>query len=226
MMKMMIKRTLLLLFFSFLSLIAFPQDKDFGVWYGVSADTKLTGKIKIELSTSVRTFEDASKIEEAFLQGGLKYKFNKYFSMAGSYRITENIEDDNSYYFRHKLFLDMNGSYSVGNFSFSGRVRLQELFKTYIEDENDKKPDSHGRVKLKTLYNIPSFPVNPYISAEIFCPVFNNPERTVDKERFTGGIEYKISKIHSFTLEYVFQRDYLPHLEDENIISVNYNINF
>lgn len=223
---MMTKRILFILLFLFFSVFAFSQNKDFGMWYGISADKKLTDKIKAELSASVRTFNDASKIEEAFFEGGIQYKFSKYFSIGGAYRISKNIEDDDSYYFRHKFFLDMNGSYSVGDFSFSGRFRFQERYKTYIENSEDEKPDSHSRIKLKTLYNIPSFPINPYISAEIFCPVFNDPERTIDKERFTGGIEYKISKKQSFELEYIFQRDYLPHLKDENIVSVNYDINF
>lgn len=225
-MKMMIKRVLFLFAFVFLTLSVFSQDKDFGIWYGVSAGHKLTDRLKIELSTCVRTFDDASRIEEAFLEGGIDYKLNKYLSIAGSYRITDNVEDDDSYYFRHKLFLDLKGSLSLGDFSFSGRFRFQERFKTYIKDDEDKIPDSHGRLRLKTLYNIPSFPVNPYVSAELFCPMFKNSDRVIDKERFAGGIEFNIAKKHSVELEYIFQRDYFPDMEEESIISVNYDIKF
>jgi hypothetical protein len=226
-MKMMMTRKgSFLLFFSFLTLIAFSQEKDFGIWYGVSADHKLTDKLKIGLSASVRTFDNAAKVEEGFMEGGLEYRLNKYLSIAGSYRLSDNIEDDNSYYFRHKLFFDLKGSYSLGDFSFTGRFRFQERFKTYIEDNEDEIPDSHGRIRLKALYNVPSFPVNPFVSAEFFCPMFKSSDRVVDKNRLMGGIEYNISKRQTIELEYIHQRDYLPHMADENIISVNYNFKF
>jgi hypothetical protein len=223
---MMIRKSILLLLLSFLTLTASSQDKDFGIWYEVSAGHKLTDKLKIDLSASVRTFNNAAKIEEGFVEGGLEYRFSKYLSAAGSYRLSNNIEDDNSYYFRHKLFLDLKGSYKLGDFSFTGRLRFQERFKTYIEDDEDEIPDSHTRIKLGALYNIPSFPVNPFISVEFFCPVFTSSEKAVDKNRFMGGIEYNISKKHTIELEYIHQRDYLPHMSDENIISVSYDFKF
>jgi hypothetical protein len=225
-MTMMTKRLCIFLLSLLLPLVAIAQEKDFGIWYDVSAEHKLTDKILIDLSTSIRTFSNARKIEEAFLEGGLSYNFNKHLTIAGSYRLTENIEDNNSYYFRHKLFLDFKGNIPFGNFNFSGRIRFQSTIKNYIDHENDKYPGYTGRIKLKALYKTASFPVNPFIYVESFFPMFSDKSRTIEKNRYSGGIEYSIAKKHSVELGYIFQRDYLPSLSDIHLISISYNFKF
>lgn len=225
-MMMMTKKWIIVLFSLFLPLASSAQKKDFGIWYGASAEHKLTDKLEIDLSANIRTYNKAVKIEEAFLEGGLAYNLNKYFTVAGSYRLIKSIEDDNSYYFRHKVFLDFKGNLPVGNFRFSGRLRFQNRVKTYIEDDEDQYPEYTGRIKFKALFKTPSFPVNPYLYAESFLPLFSEKSGKIGKNRVAAGLEYSIAKRHSVEAEYIFQRDYLPHLSDINIISVNYKIKF
>ena len=226
MMTMLIKRGFLILLLTFFAFITYSQEKDFGIWYNISAEHKLLDKLELDLSTTLRTFDNASKVEEIFFEGGLTYKLNKFLSIGGAYRITENYEDDDSYHLRHKWYADLKGSVEAGDFDFSGHFRFQRRYKTYFEDEEDKIPDMHGRYRIKAVYKTPSFPVNPYISTEIFCPLNKDPERIVDKFRYMGGIEYKISKKHVIEAKYIYQRDYFPKLRDENIISVDYNFKF
>lgn len=225
-MMMMTKKWLTVLLLFILPLITFSQKKDFGIWYGVSAEHKLTRKLEIDLSTNIRTFSNAAKIEQVFLEGGLAYELNKHLAIAGSYRLTKNIEHNNSYYFRHKVMLDIKGTMPAGDFSFSCRLRFQTAIKTYIRDENDKYPNYTGRVKLKAIYKTPTFPVNPYVYVESFSPMFSDKTRTIEKNRYAAGAELRILKQHSVEVEYIFQRDYLPHISDINIISLNYNIRF
>jgi hypothetical protein len=212
------------IFLIFLQLTSYAQEKDFGIWYGISAEHKLSGKLVIDLSADIRTFKNASKVDEALLEGGITYGFNKNFAVAGSYRISHNIEKNNSYYFQHKFFLDFKGNIPVENFSFNGRLRFQTRTKTYFKDISEDHPDYTGRIKLKIVYKTPVFPVNPYLYFESFTPMFSDKMRTIGKERLGAGFDFSISKQHSASLEYIFQRDYLPHLSDINIISVTYNI--
>jgi hypothetical protein len=225
-MMMMIKRLYTIILLCLLTITAFSQEKDFGIWYGVSAQHKLNKKLDVELSTNVRTFNNASKIEEAFIEGGLAYDLSKHFSIGGFYRFTENIEDNNSYYIRHKFFLDLKGTFPSGNFTFTGRLRFQSRIKNYIEDGADERPDYTGRLKFKALYKTPASPVNPYLSVESFLPMFSDKTRTIEKNRFGAGLNFNIARRHSVDVEYIFQRDYLPHISDINLISVNYNIKF
>jgi hypothetical protein len=204
----------------------YSQNDDLGIWYGVSAEHKIIKNLEFDLTGNVRTYKNASKIDEVFLEAGLTYKFNKYLAAGASYRFGEFFEDDDSFHARHKWFIDIKGTLPVGDLTISARFRFQERYRTYFEDEEDKIPVSHGRYRLKALYNIPSFPVNPYIAAEIFCPMFTKTTRYVDKDRFMAGLEYNIAKKHSVEVEYMFQRDFLPHIKDINVISVGYNLKF
>jgi len=217
---------LLNVFIIIFSETAYSQDHDFGIWYGVNSEISVKKKLEVDLSAMIRTYHNASEIEEAFFEGGLSYKFNKYFSVAGSYRLTDMREDKTGFYFRHKLFADVKGTYPTKNFTFSARLRLQAMARTYYENEADKQTVYAGRLKLSGMYKIPDFPVNPYISGEIFCPVFGTYSQTVGKERFIAGIEYKIIKKHYIELEYIFERDFIPLTSDISIISVVYTAKF
>jgi hypothetical protein len=226
MMVMTIKKSIIFLFILWMPAIVCSQDKDFGIWYGAGVEKELFKKLDLGFEASIRTHDNASKIEEFFFEIGLNYKINKYISAAVSYRFTEFDEDDDSFHPRHKWFADLKGKLPLGDLDISARLRFQERYKTYFEDENDRESKDVGRIKLTALYDIPSFPANPFIAAELFFPMFTETERYVEKNRFMAGFEYNISKKHSIELEYMFQRDFMPKLRDMNIISVNYQIKF
>lgn len=209
-----------------LPLAAFSQEKDFGIWYGISAEHKLSKKFEIDLSANIRTFENASKIEEAFIEGGVTYNLNKNLSVAGSYRLTKALENNNSYYLRHKYLIDLKGTLPISDFTLSCRLRYQTLIKNYVQHEVDKYPSYTGRIKVKLVYHTKTFPVNPYIYIESFCPMFSKYSGTIGKNRYSAGLDFKITKRQSVETEYIFQRDYQPHLSDINIASINYNIKF
>jgi hypothetical protein len=225
-MTMMIRS---LLFSFLLVLIAgplFSQKSDFGLWYEVNAEKSFSKKFDVNGTVMVRTFDNASFIEQAFLELGASYNLNKYVGFAGSYRIGNYLEDDELYHIRHKWFADIKGSLPVSNFVFSARLRLQIMARTYLKDANADKAEYDGRLKLKCVYKIPDFPVNPYLSFETFSPLFRNEGRLVDKSRSTIGLEYKITKKHIIETEYIYQRDDYPHLSIMNIISLSYTFKF
>lgn len=220
------KRVFTVLFLSFMVMHLYCQKKDFGLWYNAVIKHDLTKKLEAELAATVRTFDNASKIEEGFIEGEIGYKIAKFLSAAVSYRITENIEDDDKYYVRHKWFVGLKGDIDIWDIELSGRARFQRRYKTYFEDEEDKIPDSHLRYKLKAVYKTPSFPLNPFAETEFFCPVIKESDVFIDKKRFAAGVDYKISKNHAVELKYIFQRDYEPKLNDDHIISLDYEFTF
>lgn len=224
----MMNRKLLILSGTILisSVVAYAQDKDFGMWYSISAEKELARRLELDTDLNLRTFEDASKIEEAFFDIGLTYKFTKFLSAGAGYRFTEHIEDDDTFHPRHNWFTDLKVKTKFGDFDISARLRYQQRYKTYIKDDNDKESKKVGRTRLKILYDIPSFSLNPYAGAELFIPVFLDTDRTIEKTRFTAGFEYNFSKKHTIEAEYMFQRDKLPKMLEMNIISLNYKVKF
>jgi len=223
---MRIKKPFLICILCSISVLALSQDDDFGLWLGVEAEHGILKKMDLEFSGSLRTFNNSSQIEESFIEGGLKYKLSTVFSLSGSYRLTGKIEDDSEYYFRHKLLLNLKATIPSGNFAFSARARLQRTNLTYIEDDEDLLPYYYGRLKLKAIYEMPAFPLNPYLSCESFSPVFSGTDAEIDRYRLSAGTELKISANNSVEIEYIFQRDYEPHISNDHIISLNYKIRF
>jgi hypothetical protein len=216
--------TLLLLLFVY-SMPSFSQD-DFGIWYGISTEYSPVKKFEIDLKTQVRTFDNASRIDEGYLEGGLGYKINKHISLDATYRVSQVYEKDSRYHFRHKLFADVRADEDLGHFELSTRLRFQRQVKTYYDSEKDKIPDYYGRIRLKAEYKTPSFPINPYISWETFCRLFEQSDKRFDKDRYSLGLTYKISGKQSIDAEYTFQRDYMPHISDIHLVSLEYNLKF
>lgn len=218
-------------FFLFLLLLltsgyAYGQDNDFGLWYEVNAEKSFSKKFDITGTVMVRTFDNASILDQVFMELGAAYNLNKYIGFAGAYRIGNYLEDDDYYHIRHKWLGDIKGSLPLNNLILSARVRLQIMARTYTEDESDDKAEYDGRLKLKAVYKIPDFPVNPYLSFETFSPLFRNEGSLIDKSRSTIGLEYKISKKHVLEGEYIYQRDEYPHLSILHIISFSYTFKF
>jgi len=204
----------------------FSQEKDFGIWYCFDGEFRLAKKLDLDFSSNLRTFNDASSVEQIFGEIGLTYKPVKFLALAGSYRLTGKTEDDTEYHPRHKFFFDVTGSSDLGRFTLTGRYRLQRQDKTYFEDPDDEVPDYYSRLRAKLAYRTKSFPVNPYITTEVFVRMFENTEKIPDKFRISAGAEYKFNKHHSVEMEYIFERDYLPDLIDTNIIALTYNLKF
>lgn len=206
------------------SYLASAQKKDFGVWYEVSAEHELIKNLDIELSGAVRTFKNGGKIDNKFLEAGIQYKFSKNFTTTASYRLISKYEDDKEYHLRHKWFMDFRGILPVNNFEFSARLRFQGTTRTYIEDNEGSGSRYFGRLRLKAIYDSPSFFINPFIYAESFTPVFSDYDKKIGEYWLSSGIEMKITSKQKFELEYIYQRDMIPKIKDLHVLSLNYSI--
>jgi hypothetical protein len=224
---MMIERKIIcLLLFVLIAGTSYSQPDDFGIWFGLDAKHKLIKNLDVEISGCLRTFDNSSRIEQSFVEGGLEYDFTKHLSVAGSYRLVSKLENDSRYYYRHKLFLDLKASSPAGRFTLSARARFQRAAKTFIEDEEDLLARYYTRLKLKALFRTPSFPLNPYIYGEGFAPVSNSSGFNISKYRLAAGTAFKITGKVGVETEYIFQRQYQPHLSNEHILSVSLNFKF
>jgi hypothetical protein len=222
-MMTMIRKILPSIFLIIIPLLGYSQTNDFGIWYCVNGEIRLVKSLYLDLSGNIRTFKDASKVDESFGEVGVTYNISKHFSVAGAYRLTDKIENDLKYHVIHKWFADVKAGGDLSRISLSGRFRFQIQQKTYMKNYEDSIPYYHGRLKLSAKYKTRKFPIDPYIAFETFWPMFKPTENKIDKNRFTIGLEYKINKHHSFDLEYIFQRDFKPTLSDMSIISIAYN---
>ncbi|HEX2968634.1 MAG TPA: DUF2490 domain-containing protein [Bacteroidales bacterium] len=204
--------------------LSYSQRTDLGIWYNLSADQKLTRKIDLNIILTLRTDENASRVEEGFMEGGLSYSLSKYISLAGKYRFTADRRSDGFYGASHKWFGDLNGFIRPGNFGLSGRLRYQRSYGISPGKENIGYEGSHLRYLAKAVYLNSALPIDPFIYAEFFDPLDDNCNKTFDKTRLSAGVDYKTRKKNMFEAGYILQQN--KRNEIFHIISITYNLKF
>jgi opacity protein-like surface antigen len=200
------------------------QKTDFGIWYEIQADYSIIKGLRFDLETSLRTDQDASNIESFYLEPGIRYKLNKYLSAGVYYRYIEQKEKDDAFHARHRWFFQVKGDLPVKRFTLSARYRLQEQFKTYIEDPEDEIPVWGHRLRLELDYDIKGLPLKPYTSAEIYSQPSEQNETLADRWRYVAGAEYTFLKKHTIGLEYVYNVSKVSKPAYMNIIGIKYGL--
>jgi len=223
---MMTRRLLYSVFFACITVIAAAQENDFGIWANFDAEVGLIKKLDLNFSASGRSYKNTSELEQAFLEGGVKYSIWKFLSVGASYRYASKLENNGFYYGRHKFFADVTGSFNAGNFSFSGRVKLQRTTLTYIEKQGDDISRYHLRIRAKVAYRPSSSALKPYISFEPFIPVFNGANPSIGKYRLSAGSELYLTNKSSIDIGYILERDFKPVLINLHVLNLGYKIRF
>jgi len=219
------KRALILLLALLLAAAAAGQDTDYGIWYEAKAEKDIWKGLRFDLEASLRTNENARNIEKFYIEPGLRYKFNDYFSAGFYYRFIDQEEKDDKYHPRHRWFVQMKGTApSVARFTLSVRYRVQQQFKTYIEDPEDEEPQWYQRVRIELDYDIKGIPIKPYINAEMYTQLFTPNEYIADKWRSMVGIEYTLNKKHTFGLEYIYNESRVTKPPYENLLGITYSV--
>lgn len=205
--------------------VIYGQKTDYGIWYEVKAEKEIIDNLRFDLEASVRTDKNASHIDKFYLEPGIRYKFNDYLAAGLYYRLTEQKENDGNYHPRHRWFMQVKGTApSLYRFTFAARYRIQQQFRTYIRDPDDEVPGWYQRLRFELDYNIRGIPLKPYVNAEMHFQLFSPNEYTVDKWRSMIGVEYTISKKHTFGLEYIYNDSRVTKPAYMNVIGVTYGI--
>lgn len=212
----------------FLSLpaIILAQDKDFGIWYSAGVQHDISEHFGYDLSTALRTRNNAGEIGIVFLQPSLSYKINDILSADATYRVAKRKKEDHLFHLDHTLFLDFSGETNVSDLNFGLRLRYMALFNTYIPDPEMPNPSNTARVRLLTSYDIPSKPFHLFASGELFFPFLNDAELKLDKSWLVTGIEYSITEAHSVEIQYMHENYIIADITDMNVISLAYQFSF
>lgn len=227
-MTMTMIRKSILLFAAFLlpALKAIPQEKDFGLWFELEAEKKISRMFDLSIAGGIRTFENASRIDVIFLEPSLSVKFNDYVSATAAYKLSNKLEDDGEFYYRHRLSADATLSYPGRNWKVSGRFRIQRTTRTFIEDSEDLAAEYVGRFRLKASYDFSSKPFAPFVYFEAYNPLFEDKRIDIQRIRISAGTQVRISNSASFEAGYILQRDYKSVIHDMHIISASLKVKF
>jgi hypothetical protein len=222
------KRLVLLLVVVFTSLSgASAQGSDFGMWYELGVEKKLTPKWNLGVEGEFRTRNNTRTVDRWSAGLSAEYKMVKGLKATTGYTfLYDNNPEEMDFkrdgfmpnhwtpsYFgaRHRFHVGLTGSTELQRFKFSLRERFQYTYrpealdKKYDFDELSWKPikgkgKSVLRSRLQVAYDIAHWKFDPTVGVEMF-----NDKSGIQKMRYQVSIDYKYRKQHVFSLSYRFQ---------------------
>lgn len=199
------------------------KDSDFCLWNDISLKHDILKNLEAEISGDLRTYNQSRDIEQVFGQAGLEYRLSDHFSIGGAYRLIRKAEGDDGFFYSHRLMFDLTGEYQIKRVELAGRIMFQRTTGTYIEDSDDLKPEGVGRIRLMLKYKPMSGPLSPYFYYEAFSHL-NGNEPFIGKNRLSGGLDLKLTRIVTLGAGYIFQTT--GSGINEHILSISSTIKF
>ena len=213
---------------------AAAQGDDFGMWYELGAEKKLSQKWSLGLEGEFRTRNNSRTADRWSLGLNAEYKIIKGLKASAGYNLLydNNIEEltftgsgdpkkwTPSYWgLRHRFNVTLSGNIDWGRFNFALRERWQY---TYRPSATDKKYaftyDDDDRLAGYTMEDVSGkgknvlrsrFEVSYDIPNWKFDPFANvemfNDKDGIAKMRYQLGVDYKLKKKHVFSLTYRYQ---------------------
>jgi len=206
---------------------ASAQNDDFGMWYEIGAEKKLSRKWNLGVEGEFRTRNNSRTADRWSAGVNAEYKIIKGLKLSAGYNLLYDNNQEEltlksdglrpnkwqpSYWgVRHRLNLSLAGSVDWGRLSISLRERWQY---TYRPEAADKKYDFDEetwtnirgkgknvlRSRLQLSYDIPHWKLDPFANVEMF-----NDGSGIQKMRYQVGVDYKYMKKHVFGLTYRYQ---------------------
>jgi hypothetical protein len=198
---------------------------DAGLWTGVDIEKKITQAISIEFNHETRFNENISEVGSIVNELGLNYRFDKKSRISIFYRLNSQRQLNNMYIPVSRFFIDYSYKTKISKFNVNFRLRTQIQQKNTLVFDSDGSTRSAIRPKISFKYPVNKF--QPYISGEVYIPVFYSGYKPIDKLRFAIGTEYSLTKQHSFDLRYMVQKEfYTNNPVTDFIIGIGYSFRF
>ena len=213
-------------FFGAATMVA-AQSDDFGMWYELGVEKKLSQKWSLGLEGEFRTRNNSRTADRWSAGISAEYKIVKGIKASAGYIfLYDNNQEEfdlksdgfrpnkwtPSYWgVRHRFNLSLSGNVDVGRLNIALRERWQYTYrpeatgKKYdFDEETWKSVKGKGknvlRSRLQLSYDIPHWKLDPTASIEMF-----NDKGGIAKMRYQVGIDYKYKKKHVFGLNYRYQ---------------------
>lgn len=211
------------------------QNDDFGMWYELGAEKKLSKKWSVGVESEFRTRNNSRTADRWSAGVGAEYKIVKGVKASAGYTflydnnmeemdwkrdgITPNKWTPSYWGVRHRFNVSLSGNYDWGRMNISLRERWQYTYRPEAEGKKydfdyetwknvKSKSKNVLRSRLQVSYDFPHWKFDPFANVEFFNG------RKLEKTRIQAGVEYKYQKKHIFTLTYRYQN---VNAEDDDL---------
>ena len=191
------------------------QNQDFGIWTAFQVSKKWDKKFSSFGEVQGRFTQNATSLKNAFIEGGLSYKFNKWYELGGSYRYSNNGQFDANRFdidntFKHKF--DKKNSVGI-------RLKYTKSFVTH------RVRGDRFRIRFKYRYKVNKKFV-PYVKAQYFYTRvydFSN----WNFQRYSLGTELRIAKKNFVNVFFTYQFEYnVANPTTEYIFGLKYKLKY
>ena len=227
------------------------QSNDFGTWYELGAEKKLSKKWNLGVEGEFRTRNNSRTADRWSAGLNAEYKIIRGLKASAGYTLLYDNNQEEldlksdglrpnkwtpSYWgMRHRFNVSLTGNIDWGRLNVSLRERWQYTYRPEAEgkkyDFDDEawtsvkgKGKNVLRSRLQLSYDIPHWKFDPFANVEMF-----NTDKGIDKMRYQIGVDYKYQKKHVFSLTYRYQN--VNSNDDDNdvnshMIGLSYKLKF
>lgn len=227
------------------------QSSDFGTWYELGAEKKLSKKWSLGVEGEFRTRNNSRTADRWSAGLNAEYKIIRGLKASAGYALLYDNNQEEldlksdglrpnkwtpSYWgMRHRFNVSLTGNIDWGRLNVSLRERWQYTYRPEAEgkkyDFDDEawtsvkgKGKNVLRSRLQLSYDIPHWKFDPFANVEMF-----NTDKGIDKMRYQIGVDYKYQKKHVFSLTYRYQN--VNSGDDDNdvnshMIGLSYKLKF
>lgn len=229
------------------------QDSDAGLVVSAGASHKINKKFSLGGEIEMRTRNNFKTFDRWAVALNASYKATQWLKLNAGYVLLINnyhektrFHSDNSlntwqpsyWNAAHRVYASATATAQLGRFAISLRERWQYTYRPTTTQQRydfddmewkDKEIESKSRhllrSRLKVDYDIPKCKIDPFASVECFN------DMSLDKTRYTIGVEWKFLKNQSIDLFYRYQDVRLNDAtdssdDDMHSIGLSYNLKF
>jgi outer membrane protein assembly factor BamA len=200
------------------------ENTDFMIWSGFTLTKNIAPNWSVRARQEIRFRENASQVQKAFADIGLRYKFNKHVRFTFHYRYNHNVRKDFEFSSRHRLNADMILRYKWKPVVVNYRLRYQQQFRDVFSSEDGFFPNHFIRHKLQGHLDL-NKRWSPYASVELFHTIADFPTMLNVQNRARAGIAYEINRNNNITMYYMFRtKQNLSVPSTDHIIGFRLNV--
>ena len=200
---------------------SFGQYQDFHSWSELTIEKKLTKKASLILQQDVRIQNNSTLFKDYITVIGASYKFNKHLKVRASYRFTYSYDIEDLFENEHRFYGDIRLKQKLQRFVFSYRFRYQLKYAHF-----NLNRWHHLRNRFSVKYNIPKSPFLPFAKYEFYYSLNNPVKNSIDRSKYTVGLEYGINKKLSVYTFYrlLIRREYFKIPTNRSILGIGIKV--
>jgi hypothetical protein len=198
------------------------QDQDANLWMTIGIEKKIIQSLSVTLTQEFRMNENITELGTFLTDLEVTYKFKKFLRVSGGYRFINKRRLDDSYSKRHRYYFDLTLRKKFKPVLLTFRTRFQSQYTDIFSSDDGKVPSNYWRNKLVLKFDAGKN-IEPYIYAEIYTPLKRPYNIILDRTRYCGGVEYRINRMNTIDLYYMFQKEYnINDPQMDHIIGIGY----